>query len=154
MKRVGTRALCARLMMAALLVSFSLCVSCATQGDQPPGGGPTGPGGGEGTDCPPIRGVLTVDPSSHVLTVPIGNPGGEIVYYEALGGRAPYFWTNTVPSIGHLTPIDECGDGSFRRCKYTVASPLTMIGDDTIVIRDSAGNEVSATFTLSLSARK
>lgn len=131
------------LLLGAVL-SVAAVTGCDSIGSDRGNTQPTDPTPGSGTS---LRGTMTLTPSSLTYTVKNGGTGGGAAFYFQLtGGKPPYYWGNSWPQMAALTPIDELGHGYYTKAKYVLRN-VGYSGDDTIVVRDSTGDAVTALFT-------
>jgi len=139
------------LWVAGLLLGAVLAVAavtgCDSVGSERENSQPTDPTPGTGTS---LRGTMTITPGTITLTVKNGGTGGGAeFFYQLTGGQPPYYWSNSWPQMGQLSPIDELGRGFFTKGKYVVRN-TGLTGSDTIIVRDAVGDSVTARFTKSI----
>ncbi len=146
MRSTGFKASVLIFALAAAALSAALFMSCTVSDEEM---GTTVPNGPSGLEYPPAGGTLTIIPSEQILTVESLPAGSVSFFYTVVGGKAPYYWSNTNPNLGFPTPIDEFGNGVYSKARYYIQNN-SHTGDDTIIVRDGGGNTAQATFTKTL----
>jgi hypothetical protein len=131
--------------IAALLLLALGLISC---GNADYYGGPPG-----------VDGSLSISPSGFTLGFNVikGEAwtygGGDVVYYNAVGGTPPYYWYNAVPALASIEPLEQSNDGVYRRLRYTTKSFSGFGGgtyENVITLIDQAGVSTSVKFTISV----
>ncbi|MDD4870676.1 MAG: hypothetical protein PHR77_08950 [Kiritimatiellae bacterium] len=92
-------------------------------------------------------GGLTITPAGYSFTSSFTNgettvalafaaAAGDTIQFTASGGNPPYSWTVSISSLG-----------TINNGLYTFPNPTTDVGDNTIIVKDSAGDIASVTVT-------
>ncbi len=144
MKSIVSYARIATLVLLAL--AFMSCGNATTY-DGPPG----------------TTGALSSSPGAFTLTLAFTGlapslnweyAGGLVIYFVATGGTPPYYWYQSVPSVGTIEPV-EGDDNMDRRLKYTT-NPISGSGGtsvtDVITVVDQTGASTTSSVTLTITA--